>query len=90
MNELYTKLFNLRDSIKEDSQKDKNRLDALGKILVIAFDHKDELPESFYLTKVFLEPAELESIFASLEIDAKVELKNDAYMSGCLYKVTLQ
>ena len=27
MNELYTKLFNLRDSIKEDSQKDKNRVD---------------------------------------------------------------
>ena len=90
MKDFYEKLLKLRDTISPNSQENRNKIDFLSKLMVEAFENGDELPKNFYLLKVFIDEDEAKDLLTALGFNAEVDLKNDSYIGGRLFKIKIQ
>ena len=89
MNNIYEKILNLRDNISSTDQKARDKIDFLSKLMIVAFENNDVLPDSFYLQKVFVNEDEAKSLLIALGIASEVTIKNDSFIGGKLLKINI-
>ena len=89
MNNIYEKILSLRDNISSTDQKARDKVDFLSKLMIVAFENNDVLPDSFYLQKVFVNEDEAKSLLIALGIASEVTIKNDSFIGGKLLKINI-